>query len=86
MLSILFMWLQVVSDQIRLWQADMRRVRHNRAVLYDDFPSKQVFELSAMQARQLGCWLWEDTKAGMGRLAVLESGHDKIREYIKSVK
>ncbi len=78
--------MQVVADQVRLWQADTMRVRHNRAVLYDDFPSAQVFQLSAQKARTLGVWLWEDPKAGMGRLAVQEAGHDAMREYIKSIK
>ena len=76
----------MVADQIRLWQADTQRVRHNRAVLYDDFPSTEVFFKSGQKARELGAWLWEDPKAGMGRLAVLESGHDKMREYIRSIK
>ena len=77
---------QVVSDQVRLWQADTQRVRHDRAVLYDDFPSREVFAKSAARAHELGAWLWEDPGAGMGRLAVLESGHDKMREYIRSIK
>ena len=77
---------QVVADQVRLWQADTQRVRNDRAVLYDDFPSKDVFGKSCARARELGAWLWEDAKAGNGRLAVLESGHDKMREYIRSIK
>ena len=76
----------MVADQVRLWQADTQRVRHDRAVLYDDFPAKEVFTKSCQKARELGAWLWEDAKAGMGRLAVLESGHDKMREYIRSIK
>jgi hypothetical protein len=78
--------MQVVADQVRLWQADTQRVRHDRALLYDDFPSEQVFRLSAQKARSLGVWLWEDPKAGMGRLAVQECGHEAMREYIKSIK
>ncbi|CAL8465169.1 g4704 [Coccomyxa elongata] len=77
---------EVVADQVRLWQADTQRVQHNSAILYDDFPSPEVFRLSAQKARALGVWLWEDPKAGMGRLAVLESGHQAMREYIKSIK
>ena len=78
--------MQVGAYQVRLWQADTQRVRHDRAVLYDDFPSREVFVKSGQRARELGAWLWEDAKAGMGRLAVLESGHDKMREYIRSIK
>ena len=55
-------------------------------MLYDDFPSKDVFGKSCARARELGAWLWEDARAGNGRLAVLESGHDKMREYIRSIK
>ena len=34
----------------------------------------------------LGAWLWEDTRAWIGRLAVLESGRDKMRKRIRSIK
>ena len=71
---------------MRLWQADTQRVQHNSAILYDDFPSPEVFRLSAQKACALGVWLWEDSKTGEGRLAVLESGHQAMREYIKSIK
>jgi len=80
------MAVQVVADQVRLWQADTQRVRHNRAVLYDDFPSTQIFRLAAQKARALGVWLWEDSTNGIGRLAVQEGGHEAMRDFIKSVK
>ncbi len=76
---------QVVSDQVRLWQADTQRVRVSRAVLYDDFPSAQVFRMSAARARELGAWLWEDAR-GTGRLAVAAEAHEAMRDYIKSIK
>ena len=70
---------------MRLWQADTQRVRVSRAVLYDDFPSAQVFRLSAAKARALGAWLWEDA-CGTGRLAVAAEAHEAMRDYIKSIK
>ena len=48
--------LQVVSDQIRLWQADMQRVSHQKAVLYEAFPSQQIYKLAVNYAEQHG-WL-----------------------------
>jgi hypothetical protein len=46
----------------------------------------QVFQLSVQKAKALGVWLWDDPGAGMGRVAVLESGHEAMRDYIKSIK
>jgi hypothetical protein len=77
--------LQVVADQIRLWQADSRRVRQTRAVLYDDFASPVLFQKTAAYARQIGVWLWEDGK-GSGRLAARADGHEKMREFIRANK
>lgn len=71
---------------MRLWQADTQRMRHDRAVVYDDFPSSLVFHLAAQKARAIGVWLWEDSKNGMGRLAVQEVGHNALRDFIKSIK
>lgn len=77
--------MQVVADQIRLWQADAQRVRHTRAVLYDDFSTITLFEKTLSFAQQLGACLWVDQK-GCGRLVARADAHDKIREFIKANK
>ena len=76
--------LQVVADQIRLWQADMRRVQQHKAHLYDDFESEALFLSTAQRARELGTWLWED--ADRRRLVALSDGHVQLREFIKENK
>lgn len=76
--------MQVVADQIRLWQAEMRRVEHNKAYLYDDFESRELFLQTADHARLLGTLLWEDVEKQ--RLVALAEGHTQLREFIKSNK
>ncbi|KAK9806388.1 hypothetical protein WJX72_012519 [[Myrmecia] bisecta] len=75
---------EVVSDQIRLWQADTMRVRSCEATLYDEFESDDVFGKAAAYARTLMSWLWQDTKKR--RFAAKKGTHDQMREYIKSIK
>lgn len=33
---------QVVADQVRLWQADTQRVKYYTSTLYHDFPRPEV--------------------------------------------
>lgn len=73
-----------MADQIRLWQADMRRVQHYTAYLYDDFESELLFQQTAEHARVLGTWLWEDSEKR--RLAASAEGHSQLRDFIKSNK
>ncbi|KAL0048027.1 hypothetical protein WJX82_006028 [Trebouxia sp. C0006] len=75
---------EVVSDQVRLWQADTQRVRHQKAVLYDSFPTKQVYRLAAVFAQQHGWLLWQNDE--QGRFVSQAGGHDQMRTYIKSIK
>lgn len=76
--------LQVVSDQVRLWQADTQRVRHQRAVLYDSFPTLQVYGLAVNFARQHDWLLWQNDD--QGRFVSQASAHDQMRTYIKTIK
>lgn len=76
--------LQVVSDQVRLWQADTQRVRHQKAVLYDSFPTLQIYGLAANFARQHGWLLWQNDD--QGRFVSQASAHDQMRTYIKTIK
>ncbi|KAL3151427.1 hypothetical protein ABBQ38_012436 [Trebouxia sp. C0009 RCD-2024] len=75
---------EVVSDQVRLWQADTQRVRHQKAVLYDSFPTLQKYGLAVSFARQHGWLLWQNDE--QGRLVSQASGHDQMRTYIKLIK
>ncbi|KAL0448758.1 UNVERIFIED_CONTAM: General transcription and DNA repair factor IIH subunit TFB2 [Sesamum latifolium] len=43
-----------VTDQIRLWEADLNRVEMTPAHLYDEFPSRDVFDAACDFAREYG--------------------------------
>ena len=75
---------QVVSDQVRLWQADTQRVRHQKAVLYDSFPTQQIYQLAATFAQNHGWLLWQNDE--QGRFVSQAGGHDQMRVYIKSIR
>lgn len=49
----------MVSDQIRLWQADTQRVKALPAVLYSDFETPGLWAGTVDKARELGAHLWE---------------------------
>ncbi|KAG1359561.1 General transcription and DNA repair factor IIH subunit TFB2 [Cocos nucifera] len=51
-----------VTDQIRLWETDRNRVEMIPSHLYEDFPSKDIFEAACDFAREIGGLLWEDSK------------------------
>ncbi|GJN23003.1 hypothetical protein PR202_gb10617 [Eleusine coracana subsp. coracana] len=62
-----------VTDQIRLWETDRNRVEMIPSHLYEDFPSKNLFEQCCDHARDNGYLLWEDPKRM--RLIVRENDH-----------
>lgn len=74
----------MVADQIRLWQADTQRVRATPAVLYEDFNSERVFQLTLAHAQRQGIWLWD--RPERQRIVSQLEGHDGMRDYIRSVK
>ncbi|GMH18491.1 hypothetical protein Nepgr_020332 [Nepenthes gracilis] len=73
-----------VMDQIRLWEADLNRVEMTPAHLYEEFPSKDVFDSACDFARDYGGVLWEDSKTM--RLVVKADIHNHIREYLRRQK
>ncbi|KAK9827695.1 hypothetical protein WJX81_001241 [Elliptochloris bilobata] len=73
---------ETVADQIRLWQADTRRVRQSRAYLYEAFDSPAAFAAAAAHARAAGTWLWQDD--AKGRLVAAYVGHDAMRAFIRA--
>ncbi len=52
---------QVVSDQIRLWQKEVERVTMVPAYLYSDFENEAVWRGTCDEARRLGAHLWQAT-------------------------
>lgn len=73
-----------VTDQIRLWEADRNRVEMIPSHLYEDFPSKEVFEGASDFAREVGGLLWEDS-AKM-RLIVRGELHQQMRDFLRHSK
>ncbi|XP_073011908.1 general transcription and DNA repair factor IIH subunit TFB2 isoform X2 [Typha latifolia] len=70
-----------VTDQIRLWEADRNRVDLIPSHLYEDFPSKELFEACSDFARENGCLLWEDSK----KMRVIVRGelHQQMRDFLR---
>uniref|UniRef100_A0A7C9AEZ8 RNA polymerase II transcription factor B subunit 2 n=2 Tax=Opuntia streptacantha TaxID=393608 RepID=A0A7C9AEZ8_OPUST len=73
-----------VTDQIRLWESDLNRVEMTPAQLYDEFPSKDLFEAACDFAREYGALLYEDSKRM--RLVVKAEIHNEMREYLRRQK
>ncbi|PHT90513.1 hypothetical protein T459_05626 [Capsicum annuum] len=73
-----------VTDQIRLWESDLNRVEMMPAHLYDEFPSKDVFEAACDFAREYGAFLWEDSKRM--RLIVKADILNEMKEFLRRQK
>ncbi|XAR59606.1 hypothetical protein NMG60_11015498 [Bertholletia excelsa] len=71
-----------VTDQIRLWESDLNRVEMTPAHLYDEFPSRDVFEAACDFAREYGGLLWEDSKKM--RLVVKAEIIMQMKEFLRS--
>uniref|UniRef100_A0A1D1XCG7 RNA polymerase II transcription factor B subunit 2 n=2 Tax=Anthurium amnicola TaxID=1678845 RepID=A0A1D1XCG7_9ARAE len=70
-----------VTDQIRLWETDRNRVDMLPSHLYQDFPTKEMFEAACDFAREIGGFLWEDSKKM--RLIVRGESHQDMRDFLK---
>ncbi|VAH54444.1 unnamed protein product [Triticum turgidum subsp. durum] len=70
-----------VTDQIRLWENDRNRVEMVLSHVYEDFPSKDMFEQCCDHARDNGYLLWEDAKKM--RLIVNAEFHQEMREFLR---
>ncbi|XP_042029509.1 general transcription and DNA repair factor IIH subunit TFB2-like [Salvia splendens] len=73
-----------VTDQIRLWEADLNRVEMTPAHLYDEFPSRDVFEAACDFAREYGGLLWENSKKM--RLVVKGEIFTQMKEFLRRQK
>ncbi|KOM49049.1 hypothetical protein LR48_Vigan07g275300 [Vigna angularis] len=73
-----------VTDQIRLWEADLNRVEMTDAYYYDEFPSRDVFEGACDCAREWNGLLWEDSKKM--HMVVKTEVHPYVRDYLRRQK
>uniref|UniRef100_A0ACD5Y6U9 Uncharacterized protein n=1 Tax=Avena sativa TaxID=4498 RepID=A0ACD5Y6U9_AVESA len=69
-----------VTDQIRLWENDRNRVEMVLSHVYEEFPSKDMFEQCCDHARDNGFLLWEDAKM---RLIVRGEFHQEMHEFLR---
>ncbi|KAL2344026.1 hypothetical protein Fmac_005311 [Flemingia macrophylla] len=73
-----------VTDQIRLWEADLNRVEMTEAYYYDEFPSRDVFEGACDCAREWNGLLWEDSKKM--HMVVKTEVHPYVRDFLRRQK
>ncbi|XP_073038473.1 general transcription and DNA repair factor IIH subunit TFB2 isoform X2 [Primulina eburnea] len=73
-----------VTDQIRLWESDLNRVEMTPAHLYDEFPSRDVYEAACDFAREYGGLLWENSKKM--RLVVKADIFTEMKEFLRRQK
>ncbi|KAH8917234.1 transcription factor Tfb2 [Atractiella rhizophila] len=66
-----------VVDQIRLWELEKNRIRTHEGFLYDDFHTREDFELVMKYADELGALLWKNEVKML--LFVEGSGNDAVR-------
>ncbi len=74
----------MVSDQIRLWQQETRRIKTAPAVLYHRFESLQLYNKIAEFAHRMGVLLYKHDDAQ--QLVVHSDSHDLVRAEIKALK
>ncbi|GLI70388.1 hypothetical protein VaNZ11_015169 [Volvox africanus] len=75
---------EVVSDQIRLWEASMNRLRADAAVLYENMESRELFQRAVAFAQSSGTLLWEDSTKM--KFAALDAGHEAMKDFIVRAK
>ena len=76
--------LQNVTEQVSLWEAESDRVQHQRAYLYGNFASPEMFALTLKFATDSGYMLWSNPEKQM--VACKHEAHSSMRDYIKSIK
>ncbi|GFR52940.1 hypothetical protein Agub_g15602, partial [Astrephomene gubernaculifera] len=75
---------EVVSDQIRLWEAAMNRLRAEAAVLYENMESRELYDRAVSYARSAGTLLWED--GAKMRFVATDAGHEAMKSFIMRTK
>ncbi len=75
---------QVVTDQLRLWQAERSRLRAQPAAVYSRFESPELFSGAVEFARQAGALLYSSQERQ--QLAVHSSFHDAMRGHLRDRK
>ncbi|ELR21525.1 transcription factor tfb2 subfamily protein [Acanthamoeba castellanii str. Neff] len=70
-----------IADQLRLWEAEDRRLSLSSGYFYDDFASLAAFKKAEKYARDVGALIYSDATKRF--LFVSEPGHQLLRRYVK---
>ncbi|PRP75171.1 general transcription factor IIH subunit 4-like [Planoprotostelium fungivorum] len=70
---------ETVADQIRLWETERSRIKYEKGIYYEKFPSPAAQANMVEYAKQLGVLLWSSDAGFFAK----ES--DLLKEYIKKV-
>ncbi len=65
--------LQVVADQIRLWEAETQRVRTEGGYMYAEFETQELYTASKDFAAQMGVLLWESSGTSVHKMYAVTS-------------
>jgi len=74
---------EAIADQIRLWEAEDKRVSLHSGYFYDDFPSLVVFTKALRYARELGVLIHANESKQY--FFVNKKGHPLIRGFLKQL-
>lgn len=74
----------MVSEQIGLWEAELRRLKSTPATLYDKFETAELYRRTVAAAQALGVVLFQDDTNQ--RLVVQASAHGQMRNHIRALK
>lgn len=74
----------VVADQIQLWQAELNRLKVDRATSYFDFETDQLFRQAVAAATRMGVVLSANERKR--QLVVASQAHDAMRAELKKIK
>lgn len=73
---------QVVTDQIRLWDRELRRLQEQRSVLYANFESPELFQEFVAAVGHLA----QCVNADKQQVVVPSGAHDTCKAEIKRLK
>lgn len=76
--------LQVVSDQIGLWQWELRRLGAHRSVLYSNFESRELYRRFVGFTTKLGIQVFRSDEKQ--QVVVQAEGHEECKAEIKRLK
>ena len=77
---------ETVSDSIRLWESENRRMELIPSALYESFDTPALFHATEKFAQERDAWLWSDPNPTQYKMAVKVNAYDDIRAFIKQTK